>query len=242
MRKINELIWHCTATPEGREVSVAEIDAWHKARGWTGIGYHKVVHLDGSVSSGRPESRVGAHVAGRNSGTLGYVYVGGMSKDMKKAKDTRTAAQKRTMERLSREAVEKYGLTAISGHSDYANKACPCFPARAEYRHLLHLPKDGMPLSDPVKEGRSIVGSKAANASLGVSGYGAYEGGNEVWAAVDNVTRAKHAASDLGVLDIASDTLDRLLTSPRFWFALAVVAVGLFLWWDRKRRLEQENG
>ncbi|RUU80251.1 peptidoglycan-binding domain-containing protein, partial [Mesorhizobium sp. M7A.F.Ca.MR.362.00.0.0] len=49
MRPIKELIWHCTATPEGREVSVKEIDAWHRARGWSGIGYHKVVYLDGSV-------------------------------------------------------------------------------------------------------------------------------------------------------------------------------------------------
>jgi hypothetical protein len=137
-RPINELIWHCTATPEGRETTVAEIDRWHKARGWSGIGYHKVVHLDGSVSEGRPESQVGAHVANRNTGTIGYVYVGGTEKgNVKKAKDTRTPAQKRTMERLTIEAVAKYRLKKISGHSDYANKACPCFNASAEYSHLL---------------------------------------------------------------------------------------------------------
>src|SRR5690606_12712416 len=106
-----------TATPAGREVSVAEITAWHKARGFKTIGYHKVVHLDGSVSLGRPESQIGAHVAGRNTGTLGYVYVGGVT-DKNHPKDTRTDAQKETMLRLTREAIAKYGLTKVSGHRD----------------------------------------------------------------------------------------------------------------------------
>lgn len=137
-RKVNELIWHCTATPAGREVTVKEIDRWHRERGWSGIGYHKVVHLDGLVTSGRPETQVGAHVANRNANTIGYVYVGGVdANDPKKARDTRTPAQKKTMERLTREAIERYGLTKVSGHRDYANKACPCFDARAEYAHLL---------------------------------------------------------------------------------------------------------
>ena len=138
MRPIKELIWHCTATPEGREHTVQDIDSWHKARGWTGIGYHKVVHLDGRVSNGRPESQVGAHVANHNTGTIGYVYIGGTAKEsVKIAKDTRTPAQKATMLRLTKEAIAKYGITKVSGHSDYANKACPCFNARAEYAHLL---------------------------------------------------------------------------------------------------------
>lgn len=139
MRLINELIWHCTATPAGRETSVAEIDSWHKARGWKGIGYHKVVHLDGSVSDGRPESQIGAHVEGHNANTIGYVYVGGVdANDVAKARDTRTPSQKRAMERLTRDAIARYGLTKVSGHRDYdPRKACPCFDARAEYAHLL---------------------------------------------------------------------------------------------------------
>jgi len=142
MRKINELIWHCTATPEGREVSVKEIDSWHRQRGFSGIGYHKVVHLDGSVSEGRPESQVGAHVANRNANTIGYTYVGGVdANDVKKAKDTRTPAQKATMIRLTKEAIEKHGLERVSGHRDYSTKACPCFNARAEYSQYLKVRK-----------------------------------------------------------------------------------------------------
>lgn len=131
MRPINELIWHCTATPEGREASVADITAWHKARGFATIGYHKVVHLDGTVSDGRPESVVGAHVAGHNTGTIGYVYVGGCDATMK-PKDTRTAAQKATMMRLTKEAIAKYKLKKVTGHNQYAAKACPSFDVRKD--------------------------------------------------------------------------------------------------------------
>ena len=42
-----------------------------------------------AVSEGRPESEIGAHVAGHNTGTIGYSYVGGVDA-RGKAKDTRT--------------------------------------------------------------------------------------------------------------------------------------------------------
>lgn len=137
MRKINELIWHCTATPEGREVSVKTIRKWHTDKGWKDIGYHMLVHLDGSVSDGRPISQIGAHVKGHNTGTIGYAYVGGVAKDGRTPKDTRTAAQKMAMLRLTRAAIKEFGITKISGHRQYANKACPSFDAQAEYAHLL---------------------------------------------------------------------------------------------------------
>ena len=132
MRPINELIWHCTATPEGKEFTVADITAWHRARGFNTIGYHKVIHLDGSVSEGRPESVVGAHVAGHNTNTIGYSYIGGVAADGKTPKDTRTAPQKATMMRLTVEAIAKYHLKKVSGHNQYAAKACPSFDVRKD--------------------------------------------------------------------------------------------------------------
>lgn len=61
MRNIKEIIVHCSATPEGRDYTVADIDRWHKQRGWKGIGYHYVVYRDGSVHKGRDVSGIGAH-------------------------------------------------------------------------------------------------------------------------------------------------------------------------------------
>ena len=67
MRKIDDIIIHCTATAEGRDVSVADIRRWHKARGFVDVGYHYVVYLDGSVHEGRPLAQVGAHCRGHNA-------------------------------------------------------------------------------------------------------------------------------------------------------------------------------
>jgi len=139
MRKITHLVVHCTATPAGREVSVKEIDRWHRARGFAKIGYHYIVHLDGSISEGRKEEEAGAHVAGHNSTTIGITYVGGVdANDVKKAVDTRTPAQKEALTRLLRHLLSRYPTAKIVGHRDFPGvaKACPCFDAVKEYAGL----------------------------------------------------------------------------------------------------------
>lgn len=133
MRKITHIVIHCSATPEGREVSVKEIDRWHRARGFAKIGYHYVIHLDGSISTGRSEREVGAHVSGHNATTIGVCYVGGVDADnVNKAEDTRTPAQKEAMERLVRELLSRYPNAEVLGHRDFPGvaKACPSFDAR----------------------------------------------------------------------------------------------------------------
>lgn len=137
MRPINEIIVHCTATPEGRTVTVAEINSWHKARGWSGIGYHRVVALSGERLAGRPIEQIGAHCEGHNTGTIGVVYVGGLAKDGKTPKDTRTAVQKTALLAELLDLRDRFPITKISGHRDYAAKACPSFDATTEYRTLL---------------------------------------------------------------------------------------------------------
>ena len=137
-RPITEIIFHCTATPEGREASVAEITAWHKARGFATIGYHYVVHLDGRVEAGRPDADIGAHVVGHNTGTLGVVYVGGCAVDGS-PKDTRTPAQKTALIATRDALMAKYpAIKKVSGHNDYAAKACPSFKVGKD--HLGRIP------------------------------------------------------------------------------------------------------
>ena len=132
-RAIDKIIVHCTATPEGQEVSVSTIRKWHIARKFTDIGYHYVVYLDGSVHAGRPESVMGAHCTGHNSHSIGVCYVGGYAKDGKTIKDTRTPAQKSAMLNLLKALKTKYPKARIHSHKDFANKACPCFDATKEY-------------------------------------------------------------------------------------------------------------
>ncbi len=137
MRKINKIIIHCTATPEDRHHDVADITRWHLARGFNTIGYHYLIHLDGKIEKGRDISRSGAHTAGKNRNSIGICYVGGMTKDMKKAKDTRTPKQKDSLIKLMHELIYKYNKDmTIHGHNEYSNKSCPSFNVQEEYANL----------------------------------------------------------------------------------------------------------
>lgn len=136
MRKINQIIVHCSATPEGKDFTVQQIDAWHRQRGFRCIGYHYVIYRDGSVHRGRPEGQVGAHCTGHNAHSIGVCYIGGCASDGKTPKDTRTDAQRAALVELLRQLKAKYTVAAIHGHRDFANKACPSFDATKEYAAL----------------------------------------------------------------------------------------------------------
>lgn len=129
MRRIDEIIIHCSATPEGRDVSANTIRKWHKAKGWSDIGYHYVIRLDGEVEQGRPVERAGAHCSGRNRNSIGVCYIGGVTKDGKTPKDTRTEAQKASLKELVGKLQTLYHISSssIHGHNHYAAKTCPCF-------------------------------------------------------------------------------------------------------------------
>ena len=136
MRKIDKIILHCTATPEGRQVTVADVTAWHKERGFRTIGYHYLVYLDGTVVRGRREEEIGAHCLGQNAGSIGVCYVGGLEKDARTPADTRTPAQRKALRALVAELCRRFPGAEVHGHREFAAKACPCFDARAEYKSL----------------------------------------------------------------------------------------------------------
>ena len=150
MRKIDKVIIHCSATPDGRDYTVADIDRWHRERGFDGIGYHYVVYRDGSIHAGRDVAKMGAHCKGQNANSIGICYVGGLDANGK-AKDTRTEAQKRALRVLVAKLVKEYPIKEILGHRDTSpdtdgdgivephewTKMCPCFDAKEEYKDLL---------------------------------------------------------------------------------------------------------
>lgn len=135
-RNIKEIIVHCTATPEGRRVTIPEITSWHKQRGFSTIGYHYVIMLDGSLSVGRDVNIAGAHCVNHNAISIGVCYVGGLAKDGKTPKDTRTPAQKYALLQLLKKLKAMYPNAKIYGHRDFAAKACPSFDATNEYKNI----------------------------------------------------------------------------------------------------------
>jgi N-acetylmuramoyl-L-alanine amidase len=133
MREIKKIILHCADTPEGRDVKTEEIKRWHtEERGWSDIGYHWVVELDGSIHAGRDEERTGAHCKGHNSDSIGVCYVGGADSEGD-PKDTRTPEQRGALATLLSEILDRYPESKVYGHRDFSSKACPSFDAKAEY-------------------------------------------------------------------------------------------------------------
>lgn len=126
MRQIKEIIIHCSATLEGKDYTIADIDHWHKAKGWKGVGYHFIIYRDGSVVTGRSIESVGAHCLGHNTHSIGICYIGGLSKDGT-PKDTRTPKQKMSLRELVRKLKVTYPDATIHGHYEFAFKSCPCF-------------------------------------------------------------------------------------------------------------------
>ena len=135
MRTINEIIIHCSATIEGKDFTVKDIDRWHRQRGFKMVGYHYVIRLDGTIEQGRPLGQVGAHCKGHNTHSIGICYIGGLDTEGK-PKDTRTKAQRDMLWALIKSLKVEYPKATIHGHNEFACKACPCFDARAEYSQL----------------------------------------------------------------------------------------------------------
>jgi N-acetylmuramoyl-L-alanine amidase len=135
LKTIDMIVVHCSATPEGRDVSAAEIDAWHRQRGFERIGYHYVVRLNGEVEEGRALNEVGAHCVGYNTRSIGVCYVGGTDR-AGHPRDTRTDAQRASLLALLKRLVARFPGVTIHSHRDFAAKACPSFDATAEYHSL----------------------------------------------------------------------------------------------------------
>ena len=137
-RTITDIIVHCSATPEGKDYTVQDIRRWHKQQGWSDIGYHYVIYRNGHVEPGRDVNVAGAHCEGHNAKTIGVCYIGGVSKDGKTAKDTRTLAQKAALLSLLTDLKMMYPQARIVGHRDYdtKGKACPSFDAKTEYKKI----------------------------------------------------------------------------------------------------------
>lgn len=128
MLPIRFLTIHCAATPEGRDVKAETIDDWDRAK-FGQVSYHGVIELDGTYVVGLPDTKKGAHVGGKNTGNIGICYVGGMDKQNKNTKDTRTPAQVEMMARIVSHYRAKYPGIVVRGHRDWPGvaKACPSF-------------------------------------------------------------------------------------------------------------------
>lgn len=132
-RSVNRVFIHCSASDRPEHDSVAVIDAWHKANGWAGIGYHFFIRKDGTLELGRDLEKTPAAQEGNNTGTIAICLHG---LDVAQF----TEAQCATLRGLCTEIDDAYrGSVTFHGHCEVAAKACPVF----DYKAILQLDARG---------------------------------------------------------------------------------------------------
>lgn len=106
-----------------------------RGRGWTQVGYSDMILLNGSVHNLVPYNddnivdawEITNGATGTNSIARHIVYVGGMDKDFKKSKDTRTLAQREAMALYVKRMIVQNPNIKVAGHNQFALKDCPSF-------------------------------------------------------------------------------------------------------------------
>ena len=136
MRNIKYIVIHCTATPQETKVS-SILKYWKNNLKWKSPGYHRIIEADGTVHKLAEYNQVANGVAGYNTVSIHFSYIGGVDKE-NKAIDNRTDQQKDALLKLITEARELFPNAIIQGHKDFpkVKKACPSFNAKKEYENI----------------------------------------------------------------------------------------------------------
>ncbi|MDD6565001.1 MAG: N-acetylmuramoyl-L-alanine amidase [Clostridiales bacterium] len=115
--KTNYVVLHHAAA---KACSPYQVDSWHKANGWTGIGYHYFVRKDGTIYRGRPEWATGAHAQGKNHESIGICAEGNYDEEY-----IMPDAQKDSIQELLRDIKLRYPNTTVKGHRNVGATSCP---------------------------------------------------------------------------------------------------------------------
>ena len=122
------IVIHCSQTRQSQtDVDAKWIDRVHRERGWTMLGYGKVIKRDGTVEQGRADDAGQAHVKGYNHWRYGLCLVGGAKEDKwQEPENNFTAEQYESLKKTLEELLLKYPDAQIVGHYMLdENKTCP---------------------------------------------------------------------------------------------------------------------
>jgi len=78
-RIMERIVWHTAAhgrNGQAFDTTAAQIDQWHRERGWSEIGYNVVIRFDGTIEQGRDPRKIPAAVAGINATTYHICFSG----------------------------------------------------------------------------------------------------------------------------------------------------------------------
>ena len=122
--------WAATTLEEGK-AAVKSIQEFHQdGRGWSDIGYHFLVDMGGNIYQGRPETVLGAHVGGANTGNIGVCILGCYHPPESSIPcyDEMTYNSEQSLIQLYAWISDTYGVEPklLKGHRDYfGTTSCP---------------------------------------------------------------------------------------------------------------------
>lgn len=131
-RIVDKVFIHCTASDKAEHDSIDVIRSWHLARGWHDVGYHFMIHRDGSISKGRSLEKIPAAQYPHNRGTIAIVLHG---------LEIFVGAQFDTLKQLCYQIDSAYNhQITFHGHREVnPYKSCPVF----DYKKVLNLDAKG---------------------------------------------------------------------------------------------------
>lgn len=132
-RFVDRVFLHCSASDHASHDNIETMEAWHNARGFSGVGYHLFIQKNGKLVNGRGLERDPAAQRGNNRGTIAICCHG-------LAESKFTEAQFDTLKKLCVEINNAYdGAVTFHGHREVAKKACPVY----DYKAVLKLDQFG---------------------------------------------------------------------------------------------------
>lgn len=136
MRKIEQVIVHCSDTTVQMDIGLDEVRQWHvEERGWNDVGYHDIIRRDGTHELGRELEVIGAHARGYNSSSIGICLVGGRGPDGKPEFNF-TGAQMLKLRSLVSLYRDRFPGIEVIGHRDVSAKPCPAFNVKSYFSVL----------------------------------------------------------------------------------------------------------
>jgi N-acetylmuramoyl-L-alanine amidase len=135
MREIKYIVIHCTATqPNTKKEAI--LNYWKNTLKWKTVGYHRLIDANGVIHELAKYEQITNGVKGYNSESIHFSYIGGID-ESGRPKDTRTIKQKESLLYLVKQAKKQFPNAIVQGHRDFgANKACPSFDAKSEYKDI----------------------------------------------------------------------------------------------------------
>lgn len=220
MRKINEICIHCTATrpnwlPGKSDFDrVAQLRKWHvEDNGWSDIGYHYMITRAGQVITGRPIESTGAHEPKVNKTAIGVVLFGGFgSTPNDDPAQHYTPEQLDALRNLIDQLRQAHNIKKVTGHNQYAAKACPGFNVPRWLANKSPAP--------PMATSRTLIGQTVAASGTGAT------------ALLEVVTEAQSAINPL---------TEYAETLRWVFIALVFVGIALTVWarvsdWQKGRK------